>query len=98
MMTKALKTRLQKLIDAVPDAQFQDLWTEFGGRMTQKEQQITAKFHIGDEVEWKHKKQIKSGTIRKVNQTTCSIIENNTLQSKWRVAGGMLIKSETLRA
>jgi uncharacterized protein (DUF2147 family) len=97
MLTKALKTRLQKLIDTVPNKDFVEFWAEFAAHSKKKEHLIIAQFKIGDEVEWEHADEIISGTINKIYHSACAITQNDGLSTRWRVSAGCLVKSQVIK-
>jgi hypothetical protein len=96
-MQKAHITRLQKLIDAVPNSNYTELWQQFSQRMKLKEQKIAAGFNTGDEVWWKDKGETLTGTIIKINKTTCRVKEDNTKGFVWNVSASLLSKSNVLQ-
>jgi hypothetical protein len=93
MLTKTLKTRLQKFIDAVPEEDFIECWKEFTSRMKLKEQRIASGFNVGDEVCWDD----KSGVILKINKTTCSVREDNSSGTRWTISSSMLKKGQFIK-
>ena len=93
MLTKALKTRLQKLIDAINDKNFYEFYNETLERIKIREMQITKQFKMGDEVEWED----KTGTILRLLPTTCRIRENNEEGTPWTISGCMLTKIEVIK-
>ena len=97
-ITKALKTRLQKLIDAVNNDDINELWTEFSNRMHIKERQATLNFRLGDEVYWQDKNETFRGTIIKINQATCKVKQDDVNGSLWKISSTLLTKDKTLVA
>ena len=92
-MTKALKTRLQKLIDAVSNNDTAELWREISNRMRIKEIIISKQFKIGDEIAWAD----KTGVVLNVNQTTCGIRENDADGTRWTISSCMLTKTLVIK-
>lgn len=94
-MTNGLKTRLQKLIDAVKNEDINEFWSEFSTRMKAKQQKITLGFQVTDEVYWQSESGILHGTIIEIiNQTTCRVRQDNVKGTTWRIASTLLTKNK----
>lgn len=92
-MTKALKNRLQKIINAVAINDIAELWNEFSYHMKNREKALTVIFEVGDEIKWED----KTGTILKKNITTCHVRENDSAGTKWTISSSMLTKLTTIK-
>lgn len=92
-MTKVLKNRLQKLIDAINDKDIREFWDEIFDRMQTREKKITNQFKTGDEIEWNN----KTGVVLMPNRTTCRIRENNEAGTKWTISSCMLTKVPVIK-
>jgi hypothetical protein len=95
MLTKAIKVRLQKLINAVKNDDINELWLEFSRRMKKKQREITLRYNVGDEVYWNEKEQILTGTIMQINITTCKVRQNNQKGNLWKIDSTLLTKDKT---
>ena len=100
-MTKALKTRLEKIVFSVKDEDIGELWAEFRLRIKKRETKYTQhNFKAGDEVIWKDSIDGKtvSGTIVEIIGNVCRIRESDAQGSFWSVSGILLTKDTTLKA
>ena len=92
-MTKALKTRLQKLINAIDDKDIREFWDEIFDRMQTREKILTKKFKTGDEIKWGD----KTGVVLRPNQIDCRIRENDKNGTRWTISSSMLTKTEVIK-
>ena len=92
-MTKALKTRIQKLINAIDDKDIREFWDEVFDRMQTREKIITKRFKSGDEVQWAD----KTGIVLRPNQIDCRVRENNALGTRWTISSSMLTKTDAIK-
>lgn len=94
-MTKALKLRLQKIVQSVKDEDIVEFWNLFKGHMKRKEAAyVKRNFNVGDEVFWKDAGKIGSGTIIQIIADQCRIRHGTTF---WTVSGILLTKEKTLK-
>jgi hypothetical protein len=92
-MTKALKVRLQKLIDVIEHENIFEFWKEIFDRMQTKERALTKQFKIGDEIKWSD----KTGVVLQVNRLTCRVRENNEAGTRWTISGSILTKISIIK-
>lgn len=98
-MTKALKTRLEKIIFSTKDEDIAQLWSEFRRRIKKKETKYTQRnFQVGDEVTWKDESgKTISGTVTEITGDTCRIRQSDARGSFWTISGILLTKEKTLK-
>ena len=99
-MSKALKTRLKKIILGTKDEDINELWAEFRQLIRKKEIKYTERnFQLTDEVTWKNNEtgEIISGTITEIMGDRCRVRQSNAVGSFWTISGILLTKDKTLK-